>query len=40
VRKFVVIADKNDTEVFTVDVQEKLAPSLYELSGLEENKPK
>jgi len=40
VRKFVVIADKNDTQVFTVDVQEKLTPSLYELSGLEENKPK
>jgi len=36
IRKFVVVADKDDTQVFIVDVQEKLTPSLYELSGLEE----
>ncbi|MHC4532042.1 MAG: SPFH domain-containing protein, partial [Planctomycetota bacterium] len=37
VRKFVVVADTNDTQVFIVDVQEKLTPSLYEMSGLQEN---
>ncbi len=36
IRKYVVVADVNDTQVFIVDVQEKLTPSLYELSGLEE----
>ncbi len=40
VRKFVVVADKDDMQVFIVDVQEKLTPSLYELSGLEEKKEK
>ena len=40
VRKFVVVADQDDTQVFIVDVQEKLTPSLYELSGLEENSEK
>ena len=35
VRKYVVVADRNDTQVFIVDVKEKLTPSLYELSGLE-----
>jgi regulator of protease activity HflC (stomatin/prohibitin superfamily) len=40
IRKFVVVADKNDTQVFTVDVQEKLSPSLYDISGLEATKPK
>jgi regulator of protease activity HflC (stomatin/prohibitin superfamily) len=40
VRKFVVVADKSDMQVFIVDVQEKLTPSLYELSGLEEKKEK
>jgi regulator of protease activity HflC (stomatin/prohibitin superfamily) len=38
VRKFIVVADEDDTQVFMVDVQEKLTPSLYELSGLEERK--
>ena len=28
VRKYVVVADSNDTQVFIVDVQEKLTPSL------------
>jgi hypothetical protein len=40
IRKFVVVADKNDTQVFTVDVQEKLTPGLYDISGLEATKPK
>ena len=35
IRKFVVVADKNDTQVFIIDVQEKLTPSLYELAGFE-----
>ena len=38
IRKFIVVADKNDTQVFMIDVQEKLTPSLYEISGLEESK--
>jgi regulator of protease activity HflC (stomatin/prohibitin superfamily) len=37
VRKFVVVAGEDDTQVFIVDVKEKLTPSLYELSGLEES---
>ncbi len=36
IRKYVVVADKNDTQVIIIDVQEKLTPSLYELAGLEE----
>jgi regulator of protease activity HflC (stomatin/prohibitin superfamily) len=36
-RKYIVVADKNDTQVFIVDLQEKLAPSLYDLGGIEEN---
>jgi len=40
VRKFVVVADTNDTQVFIVDVQEKLTPSLYEMSGFQENTQK
>lgn len=40
IRKYVVIADQNDTQVFIADLQEKLTPSLYELSGLEESSEK
>jgi len=40
VRKFVVVADQNDTQIFTVDVTEKLTPSLYELAGFEESSKK
>jgi membrane protease subunit HflK len=40
IRKFVVVADQNDTQVFIIDVQEKLTPSLYDLPGLEENSEK
>jgi len=40
IRKYVVVADMNDTQVFIFDAQEKLTPSLYEISGLEENSGK
>jgi len=33
VRKYVVIADKNDMQVFIVDVTEKRIQSLYDLGG-------
>jgi len=41
-RKFVVVVDQNDTEVTIVDLQEKLTPSLYDLSGgaIQESKEK
>ena len=35
VRKYVVVADPNDTQVTVIDLQEKLSPSLYELSGIQ-----
>jgi regulator of protease activity HflC (stomatin/prohibitin superfamily) len=37
IRKYIVVADTNDMQVFIIDVQEKLTPSLYELTGLEES---
>jgi len=40
IRKFVVVANQNDTQVFIIDLQEKLTPSLYELGGLEEKNKK
>jgi len=40
IRKYVVVADRNDTQVFIFDAKEKLTPSLYELSGLEESSEK
>ncbi len=40
IRKYVVVADQNDTQVFIFDAQEKLTPSLYEFSGLEESSKK
>jgi membrane protease subunit HflK len=40
IRKYVVVADQNDTQVFIFDAQEKLTPSLYELSGLQESNKK
>jgi len=40
IRKYVVVADQNDAEVFIVDMKEKLTPSLYEISGLQENSEK
>jgi modulator of FtsH protease HflK len=38
IRKYVVVADPNDTQVTIIDLQEKLTPNLYELGGIEENK--
>lgn len=39
IRKFVVVAEKSDAEVYIVDLQEKLATSLYDLDlGLQEQK--
>ena len=38
IRKYVVVADQNDTQVFIIDVMEKPTPSLYELVGFEEKK--
>jgi len=35
IRKYVVVTDTNDTQIYIIDVKEKLMPSLYELSGLE-----
>lgn len=38
IRKYVVVADQNDTQVFIIDVMEKPTPSLYELAGFEEKR--
>jgi len=35
IRKYVVIADPNDSQVFIVDMKEQLAPGLYDITGLE-----
>jgi len=40
VRKYVVVADTGDIQVFEVDVQEKLIPGLYDLGGFEESSEK
>jgi membrane protease subunit HflK len=40
IRKYVVVADTNDRQVYIVDLQEKLTPSLYELGGFEERPQK
>ncbi len=40
IRKYVVVADQNETQVFIFDAQEKLTPSLYELSGFQESNKK
>jgi regulator of protease activity HflC (stomatin/prohibitin superfamily) len=37
IKKYVVVADPNDTQVFIVDVTEKRIPSLYELGGYKES---
>lgn len=39
IRKYVVVAEPNDTQVTIIDLQEKLSPSLYELSGIQESSP-
>ena len=36
VRKYVVVADSNDVQIFRIDLQEKLTPELYDISGFEE----
>ncbi|MHC4324397.1 MAG: protease modulator HflK [Planctomycetota bacterium] len=36
VRKYVVVADQNDTQVTIIDLQEKLSPSIYESGIIEE----
>jgi len=41
IRKFIVVADQNDTQIFIFDGKEKVTPSLYEgLSGFEESSEK
>jgi regulator of protease activity HflC (stomatin/prohibitin superfamily) len=40
IRKFVVVAGENDTQIFIIDVEEKLTPSLYDLGGFEETSGK
>ncbi|MFA5784987.1 MAG: SPFH domain-containing protein, partial [Phycisphaerae bacterium] len=35
IRKYVFVSDPNDAQVFIVDVQEKLTPGLYDITGLE-----
>jgi mRNA degradation ribonuclease J1/J2 len=40
IRKYVVVADTSDTQVFIIDVQEKLTPSIYDLPGIVETKKK
>ena len=40
IRKFVVVANEEDTQVFIVDLQEKLTPDLYDMSILEEKTEK
>jgi len=40
IRKYVVVADHNDFQVYIVDLKEKLTPSLYDLAGIEEKSKK
>jgi len=40
IRKYVVVADQNDTQVTIIDLQEKLSPSIYDLGGFEESSAK
>lgn len=40
VRKYVVVADQNDTQVTIIDLQENLAPSIYETGVFEESSKK
>lgn len=39
-RKYVVVADANDMQVFIVDMQDKPVPSLYDVTGFEERSKK
>ena len=40
IRKYIVVADQDDTQVTIIDLQEKLAPNIYEMGGFEENAQK
>lgn len=40
IRKYIIVADQHDSQVTIIDLQEKLTPSLYELGGFEETRPK
>ena len=37
IRKYVVVADKDDSQVTVVDLQDKLSPDLYEMGVVKEN---
>ncbi|MDD5459086.1 MAG: SPFH domain-containing protein [Phycisphaerae bacterium] len=38
IRKYVVVPGSDESQVYIVDMQEKLTPSLYDISGIEETK--
>jgi membrane protease subunit HflK len=40
IRKYVIVGDPNDYQIFEIDLQEKLTPSLYDLTGYEESSKK
>ena len=40
IRKYVVVADVNNRQIFRVDLTEKLTPGLYDLAGIEESNKK
>ncbi|MHC4739247.1 MAG: SPFH domain-containing protein [Planctomycetota bacterium] len=40
IRKYVIVAEPNDTQVTIIDLQEKLTPDLYDIVGLEESSEK
>lgn len=40
IRKYVVVADPNDKQIFIIDVKEKLTPTLYDIAGIEETSRK
>ncbi|UCC21494.1 MAG: hypothetical protein JSW23_06665 [Planctomycetota bacterium] len=40
IRKYVIVGDPNDYQIFEIDLQEKLTPSLYDLTGYEESSRK
>jgi hypothetical protein len=40
IRKFVVVADQNDRQVFIVNLEGKLVPSLLDMPGFEESSEK
>jgi len=40
IRKYVIVGDPNHYQIFEIDLQEKLTPSLYDLTGYEETNEK